>query len=235
MKLGLLLCDDVPQRFRHIAGGYREMFDALLRPHVPALEWRHYDVRGGELPAMHDECEAYVCTGSRYSVYDELPWIAQLNAFVRMLYETRTQYVGICFGHQVLAEALGGKVARAAQGWGIGVRDMQIVAHEDWMQPQMERCALQYMHGDQVQTLPAGSKVLACASHCEVALFRTGETMLGIEGHPEFPAEYERALLIARRQHIGAAHVDAALATLDTRTDDAAVGSWIARFIQRPC
>jgi hypothetical protein len=88
------------------------------------------------------------------------------------------------------------------------------------------------MHGDQVQHMPPDSTLLAAAAHCPVAMFRVGETMLGIEGHPEFPAAFEEALLRERRERIGAEQVDAALATLATPTDHIVAGRWIANFIE---
>ena len=232
MNIGLLLCDDVSSRFRHIAGGYQDMFDALLRPHVPDLTLTPYDVRNGQLPASPDAHDVYLCTGSRHSVYDDLDWIEALKAFVRDVHDNRKAFVGVCFGHQVLAEALGGEVRKADQGWGIGVLDMDIVKPEPWMQPQQAHCRLQYMHGDQVQRLPPESTVLAVAKHCEVAMFKVGDTMLGIEGHPEFPAAYEQALLESRRDRIGPEAVDKALASLSTPTDHEVAGRWIAEFIE---
>jgi GMP synthase-like glutamine amidotransferase len=233
MNIGLLLCDDVSSPLRPIAGGYQEMFEALLRPHLPALEFTRYEVREGEVPASTDAHDVYLCTGSRHSVYDRLDWIEALKAFVRDVHDSGKAFVGICFGHQVLAEALGGRVGKAEQGWGIGVLEMSIVQPEPWMDPPQPSCRLQYMHGDQVQRLPPGGTLLAVAAHCPVAMFTVRETMLGIEGHPEFPAEYERALLESRRDRIGAAPVDAALASLSTPTDHALAGRWIARFIEQ--
>ena len=233
MNIGLLMCDDVSSRFRHIAGGYQDMFEALLRPHIPGLQFTRYDVRQGEVPATPDAHDVYLCTGSRHSVYDKLDWIDALKAFVRDVQQSGKTFVGVCFGHQVLAQALGGEVAKAEQGWGIGVLDMDIVKPEPWMQPQQNRCRLQYMHGDQVQRLPADSTVLAAARHCPVAMFKVGDTMLGIEGHPEFTAAYEQALLESRRDRIGPAAVDAALATLSTPTDHEIAGKWIAGFIEQ--
>ena len=232
MNIGLLMCDDVSSRFRHIAGGYEDMFEALLRPHVPGLTFTCYDVRNGEVPASPDAHDVYLCTGSRHSVYDKLDWIEALKGFVRDVHDNGKVFVGICFGHQVLAEALGGEVGKADQGWGIGVLDMNIVKPEPWMQPQLPQCRLQYMHGDQVRRLPPESTVLAVAQHCEVAMFKVRETMLGIEGHPEFTAEYERALLETRRERIGADPVDKALASLSTPTDHEVAGRWIANFIR---
>jgi GMP synthase-like glutamine amidotransferase len=233
MNIALLACDDVSSRFRHIAGGYQDMFDALLRPHMPDLTFTRYDVRQGEIPATPDAHDVYLCTGSRHSVYDALDWIEALKAFVRDIHDTGKTFVGICFGHQVLAQALGGVVTKADQGWGIGVLNMDIVQPEPWMQPLQAHCRLQYMHGDQVQHLPAESTLLAVAPHCPVAMFKVGETMLGIEGHPEFPPAYEEALLRIRREHIGAGPVDAALASLSTPTDHDVAASWIANFIRK--
>ena len=232
MKVGLLGCDDVPERFRPIAGTYRAMFEQLLRPHIPELELSWLDLYRGELPPAPDAFDAYICTGSRCSVYEDRDWIGSLKDFVRRLHDARKPFVGICFGHQMLAEALGGKVERAEKGWGVGVLDMAIVAAEPWMQPPLPRAKLQYMHADQVTQLPEGSVVLAEAAHCPVAMFRVGETMLGIEAHPEFPLAYEKALLEVRREAIGAGRVDAALASLAVPTDSVVVGQWIAGFIE---
>ena len=231
MNIGLLGCDDAPERLRHIAGGYREMFEALLKPHVPALELEWFDVVKGELPATPDTCDAYICTGSRYSVYDEHAWIAALKNYVRQLHAARKPFVGICFGHQILAQALGGEVTPAEQGWGVGIHEMQILEPEPWMQPAQSELKLQYMHADQVQRMPHGSVVLAAAAHCPVAMFRVGETMLGIEGHPEFPSAYVEALVRIREERIGAARAQAALASLATPADDALAARWIANFL----
>ena len=231
MNIGLLGCDDVPQRFRHIAGGYRDMFEALLKPHVPGLELEWFDVVKGELPTGPDTCDAYICTGSRYSVYEEGDWIAALKSYVQQLHEARMPFVGICFGHQMLAQALGGEVAPAEQGWGVGIHEMKITRPEEWMQPRQDDCKLQYMHADQVQRLPPDSVVLAAAPHCPVAMFRVGETMLGIEGHPEFPAAYVEALVRVRMEHIGEARAQAALAGLHGKADDTVVARWIANFL----
>ena len=231
MRIGLLGCDDTPERLRHLAGSYRDMFGGLLAPHIPALELEWFDVVKGALPDDPDECDAYICTGSRYSVYENRDWIFRLQAHVRELNAARKPFVGICFGHQVLAQALGGEVAPAEYGWGVGVHEMSIVQPEAWMAPALRECRLQYLHSDQVQRLPPGSVVLATARHCPVAMFRVGETMLGIEGHPEFPAAYVGAIVEIRKDRIGAERAQAALESLDTPVHDDVVARWIANFI----
>jgi GMP synthase-like glutamine amidotransferase len=231
LRIGLLGCDDVPERLKHIAGGYRDMFEALLAPHMPNLDLVWFDVIKGALPENPDVCDGYICTGSRYSVYENRDWILRLQAHVRELATARKPFVGICFGHQVLAQALGGEVAQAEQGWGVGILEMSIVQPEAWMLPPRQQCRLQYMHADQVQRLPPQSEVLATASHCPIAMFRVNRMMLGIEGHPEFPAPYVDALIEARREQIGSARAEAALACLRGPVDSQTVARWIANFL----
>lgn len=233
MKIGILGCDDVPERFRHLGGTYLDMFQRLLKPHLPDATFVWYDVLKGGLPASPDECDAYVCTGSRYSIYDEREWIGALKAHLRALKDARKPFVGICFGHQALAEALGGEVKKAEVGWGVGIHPMEVTAREPWMNPPQREAKLQYMHGDQVQKLPPESVVLAQAPHCPVAMFRVGETMLGIEGHPEFPASYVEALLRERKLRIGEETTEKALASLSQTADDDLVAQWMANFIRR--
>ena len=225
MKIGLLECDDVVGRFPEVEGGYREMFSALL----PRFQFRYYEAHRGQLPSSAAECDAWMCTGSKYSVYDGSRWIADLAAFIRAI---EKPYVGICFGHQMLAHAMGGKVGKAKQGWGVGVLRVDVLRNEPWMQPPTKTLSIQHMHQDQVQKLPEGSVLLASSPHCEVGMFRLGETMLGIEGHPEFTVEYGAALIKARRPQIGA-QTDRALESLKEKSDGPIVGRWIERFLTR--
>lgn len=228
MKVGLLECDDVVGRFPQVKGGYREMFAALL----PGFEFRYYDAHRGHLPGSPGECDAWVCTGSKYAVYDGTAWIAELAAFIRAIDNEGKRFVGICFGHQMLAHAMGGEVAKARQGWGVGVLPLRISRKEAWMDPPRPEVRIQHMHQDQVQRLPPGAVVLGDSPHCEVGMFRIGETMLGIEGHPEFTVEYGAALIDARRKQIGEAQAQRALDSLKENADGPTVGKWIARFLR---
>jgi GMP synthase-like glutamine amidotransferase len=115
----------------------------------------------------------------------------------------------------------------------VGVLPLQILSSEAWMQPPRSEVRLQHMHQDQVQRLPEGSVVLARSAHCEVGMFRVGETMLGIEAHPEFTPEFAAALIRARREHIGPEKSEAALRSVRDPNDGPLVGRWIARFLSR--
>ena len=225
MRIGLLECDDVVGRFPEVKGGYREMFAALL----PNFEFKYFEAHRGLLPSSAAECDAWMCTGSKYSVYDGTPWITDLAAFIRAL---DRPYVGICFGHQMLAHAMGGEVAKAKQGWGVGILSLEILKKESWMEPPTPQVRIQHMHQDQVQRLPEDSVLLGRSAHCEVGMFRVGETKLGIEGHPEFTVEYGAALINARRTQIGE-QTDRALNSLKEKSDGPVVGRWIERFLKR--
>jgi len=231
MKIGLLECDHVLEQFRHIAGDYRDMFAALFDRHAPDLTLQLFDVCNGEFPASTDACEAYLATGSRFSAYEDVDWIHSLKDFVRQLRDADKPFAGICFGHQILAEALGGKVVKAGQGWGVGVHHLEIGHRDAWMKPERRECALQYMHQDQVVRLPESGVALGSSDHCPVAMFRVGERMLGIQAHPEFTAAYSEALILNRVERIGEAKACAALSSLRQAMDEAVVAKWIAEFL----
>jgi len=232
MKIGLLECDHILARFRHIAGDYREMFAVLFNRHAPRISLRPFDVCNGEFPSSLDICDAYLTTGSRFSAYDDVDWIHVLKNFVRRIHEAKKPFVGVCFGHQIMAEALGGKVARAEVGWGVGVRGVEVIKPEPWMRPEQSSCGLQYMHQDQVERLPEDGVVIGRSDHCPVAMFRAGDSMLGIQAHPEFPKAYSEALLLDRIERIGGERVKVALASLDQPTDESVVAKWIVEFLE---
>jgi GMP synthase-like glutamine amidotransferase len=233
MKIGLLECDHVLEKFRPIAGDYRDMFTTLFDYHAPRISLRPFDVCNGEFPSSLDDCDGYVTTGSRFSAYDDVDWIHALKDFTRKIHEIKMPFVGVCFGHQLIAEALGGKVARANVGWGVGVRDVEIIGSELWMKPEQSRCGLQYMHQDQVARMPEGGVALGRSEHCPVAMLRVGDSMLGIQAHPEFPKAYSEALLLDRIERIGRERVKTALGSLERSTDESVVTKWIAEFLGR--
>ena len=229
MKIGLLECDHVLPELRSIGGDYRDMFPALL----PGLDFVNFDVCNGQFPASVDDCDAWLCTGSKFSVYDEVDWILELKNFVRELHERQKKFIGVCFGHQMLGEALGGKVEKGAAGWCVGVHSFEMVQAEDWMEPFHGNFNLPMSCQDQVVELPAGSKVLASSAACPVAMFRVGKTMLGIQAHPEFPVKYAAALMEMRVERIGVEKVQAGRESLALTVHEKAVAQWIRRFLEK--
>lgn len=238
IKIGLLECDHVRDEFRYIAGDYRDMFPALFMPLAPDWEFIFYDIANGDFPASVHECEVYICTGSKSSVYDDEPWIHALKAFVKQLFDQQKIYLGVCFGHQMLAEALGGKVQKSAVGWCVGVHEfkMQWAVGSGqkiyWMKPPQERLNLLMMCQDQVLQLPPDSAVLASAADCPVAMFQVGERMLGVQAHPEFPIPYEEALMRSRVERIGVEKVAKGLESLAQPLHSTLMAQWMVAFVK---
>jgi GMP synthase-like glutamine amidotransferase len=233
IRIGLLVCDHVAERFQPIAGDYTAIFPALFARIGASVEWRIYDVSAGEFPVALDECDAYMTTGSRASAYEVRDWIVRLKEFVRDLYRAGIPLIGICFGHQVIAEALGGRVAKAGTGWGVGVHPLTIDRREEWMEPFESAPGLLYLHQDQVVELPPGAVGLGHSDHCPVAIYRIDEQILCIQAHPELSARYLAAVLDDRRPLIGDEKVDAALAALTNPTHELVVARWIIEFLKR--
>ncbi len=122
MRLGILDCDrldpDLADRFGPV---YSEMFIRGFQPLAPELEFRVWSAIDGELPEDLHECDAWLITGSRHDAYSDIPWIQALRGWIRRAHDADVKLAGICFGHQVIAQALGGEVVKSTKGWGLGV------------------------------------------------------------------------------------------------------------------
>jgi GMP synthase-like glutamine amidotransferase len=228
MKIGLLLCDHVRPEFREVSGDYDDMFRDLFADH-DGVQVVAYDAINGEVPDYPSEADAWMTSGSRHSVNDDEPWIRDLEGFVRKVAEEKVPFIGICFGHQLIAKALGGSVAKSDRGWGIGVQEVEV--SPDSGIGGSYRILTSYQ--DQVATLPPGAEILGWNDHCPVSVMGVGSTILGIQGHPEFDPGYAEALMESRRGTlIPEATVDAALSSLDDKPDRERLVDWILEFIE---
>lgn len=229
-RIALLECDHVDAGLRGVAGDYADMFVRRFGQVAASLVLQRTDVVGGQpLPDLA-AVDGLVVTGSRHSVTDPLGWIDDVGGLLREAAERELPVVGVCFGHQLIAHALGGTVERARTGWGIGVHGTEVVATRPWMVPRHDRVRLLMTHQDQVVALPPEAEVLARTDHAPIAALQVG-SLVGVQGHPEFPARYLDALLASRTERIGAGPVAAARASLATPTDHLAVTGWLARHL----
>jgi len=233
MRIGILQTGAVRGDLQREFGDYPTMFRALLANAAgeEPIEFRDYDVQRGEYPATLDECDAYLITGSRESVYDDLPWLPRLEEFVRMLDADRHPLVGICFGHQLVAQALGGETRKADRGWGVGVQSATVRSGDPWMRPFKPTINLLASHQDQVVKLPPRAKLIAGSDFCPHAGFTIDEHIVTFQGHPEFAKGYSRALLDARRELLGDDLYARAVKSLEEPVDSALVARWILNFL----
>lgn len=227
--LGILQTDQVRDEFIDEFGDYPNMFTTLLAD--ADAQYQVIDVRNPPLPDPA-ACDGYVITGSRDSVYDDLPWIPALIDFLEKAIEQQRKVVGICFGHQLLAHYFGGRVAPHPQGWAVGVHTSDIVAHHSWMQPPSDRLALLSSHKDQVIQLPVDAQLIATNAFCPNAGFVMGESVMTIQGHPEFSHGYAGALMKGRRDLIGEGVYRSGLESLDRCTDSERFAQWIWNFLR---
>ncbi len=232
MKIGLLKCDTVKDELLHIAGDCSDFFIELFSRCAPDLSLTVYDVRRERYPDSLDECDGYMTTGSAASVYDDEPWIRRLHDFVRKLYDNRKKFVGVCFGHQLIAEALDGKCEKAECGWGVGLKRVRIVSKKSWMKPELDSYSLIVSHLDQVCRLPEESEVLGANEYCPNSMFIVSERFLGIQGHPEFTVPYADALYLSRLERIGQADVDKACQSLKEEMHSEIIARWIENFFR---
>ena len=230
-RLGLLQCDVVPSELRDRFADYPEMFAAAFDNAGVKLEWRVYNLLNGEKPEKLSEVDGYITTGARAGVYDELDWYKSLVEVIRAIDSAKIPLVGICFGHQAIADALGGQVEMSDKGWGVGVCQYQTTASPAWMSPECPQFAVPVCHQDQVTALPAGSQLLASSDHCENFVVQFTPTSLGFQGHPEFNVDYVDTLIKLRQEILPKDIADAAKSSLETPHDNNMIIRWIAKFL----
>jgi len=234
MKLGILKTDTVRPEWVPEFGEYPDMFIGLLGRVDPGLQFRVYDVEQGEYPTDIDEVDAYLITGSKASVYDDEPWIARLMDFVRELDRRRKKLVGICFGHQLVAQALGGKTEKSPRGWGVGLHTYDFREAPAWHDGEDLAFGILASHQDQVVSNAAGARVLASSEFCENAVCQIGDHILTFQGHPEFLPEYSREIMEYRRQLLGDQVYLTGMASLAVAPQRERVARWILNFLRDP-
>jgi GMP synthase-like glutamine amidotransferase len=231
VKLGILRTDAVRPELKPEYGEYPDMFIALLRHLDPNLEYAVYDVELGQYPVDIDEVDAYLITGSKSSVYEDKPWIIELMEFVRALNRRHKKLLGFCFGHQLVAQALGGKTERSAKGWGVGLHTHRFTTVPSWHDQGDVDLNILVSHQDQVVAVPDSARVLAGSEFCENAVCQIGDHILTFQGHPEFVPQYSRELLSIRRERIGEAAYAAGVSSLSGIAQGQRVGSWVLNFL----
>ena len=233
MKLTILETGRPPDVIAHRFDGYPVMLERLLAPHVPGLEATTVRLVDGDPLPDPDSVETVLVTGSPHGVYDPVEWIGPLKSFLRRAAARQVPMVGICFGHQLMAEAFGGRAARAPQGWGIGRHSYAVTASEPFMGAHCGRPVhLAVSHQDQVLERPEVADVFLASDFTPHAgLVYRHAPVMSLQGHPEFTPDFADALIRSRRgTRFPEALADAALDSLTDALDADLMGGWIGRF-----
>ena len=225
-RIAILAAGAPPPALAAEHGDYPAMFRALLGE---AFETRTFDVVAGEWPDP-DAFDGVIITGSASGVYEADVWIGGLLDWIRSA-RGRTRLVGICFGHQAMAQALGGRVEKSERGWGVGLHRYQVVSGEPWMEPAAMTVALPASHQDQVVERPAEARVWLRSDFTPLAGLAWGGDAISMQPHPEFTAAYASALTGGRADRIDPALMRTALDSLKAPNDGPLVGGWIRRFL----
>lgn len=233
MKVTIIETGRAPGRLSEDFPRYPRMFEALLSAADAELRFETVSLVEGEALPDAAACEGVLITGSPAGVYDATPWMEPLRRFVRAAFAVETPMVGVCFGHQIIADAMGGDVRKSEKGWGVGRHTYQLLQHRPWMAGAGASVSLAVSHQDQVITPPEGAVTLARSAHTEHAMLAyTQAPVMSLQGHPEFEDDFVAALYAARRGRLSDAQVDGAIASLGRAHDNARVGQWMASFLR---
>ena len=227
MKIGILETGAPPKALQPRFGTYPEMFRDLLGD---GYVYETFDVRAGELPEP-ERCDGFVVTGSAAGVYEDLPWIGRSMDWLRAA-RGRTRLVGVCFGHQLMAEAFGGRVVKSPKGWGVGLNRYEVVRPEPWLDG-ADSFALPASHQDQVVEQPPSTEVVARSDFTPLAMLAwTDQPAISMQAHPEFAPAYATALIESRaEERLSRDQADAAIESLKQPNDRERVAGWIRAFL----
>ncbi len=223
MKIGILQTGHTPDALKDDFGDYDTLFPALLTGH--GFEFETFAVVDGHFPNGVDDADGWLITGSRHGAYEDLPWIPPLEELIRNIRDSGKPLIGVCFGHQIIAQALGGKVEKFSGGWAVGRTEYDFDGNTVW---------LNAWHQDQVTTLPEGAQVQGQNDFCQNAMLSYGDTIWTVQAHPEFSNAFVSGLMRTRGKGVVPdALMQAAADRTSAPDDNAQIANIMAGFLKK--
>lgn len=234
MKLTIIQTGEVPVALRPQFGAYPPMFKRMFDDAGQAFEYETVAVYDGAAFPDAGKLDGILITGSAAGVYDDYAWLAPLRAFIRSAYAADTPMLGICFGHQIMADALGGDVRKSDKGWGLGRHTYDVKARPGFLATERPALSIACSHQDQVIVPPKEAEVFLGSEFTPNAglVYNNGKA-LSLQPHPEFLDDYTLALAELRRGKAPDAVVDTAVASVGKPSDSRDVAGWLGAFLAR--
>ncbi|MCJ8325040.1 MAG: type 1 glutamine amidotransferase [Rhizobiales bacterium] len=248
MKIGLLMAGinsgAIAEKYGEYEQQFIDMFALVHTDDMPPLEWKIYNVWDGDLPKSAAECDAYLISGSKYGVYDDDPWMQGLAKFIREIVAANKRLTGVCFGHQIIAHAMGGEVVKVDKGFGIGWHDYKIMIPSAIVHLARDykfdltlktQFSVNISHADQVVKLPDSAEIIASSEFCEIAGLYYPEGILTFQGHPEFDNQFIKELIEFKWSNsqgwITKTKIDDALSVNNLATDRLPIAKFMLNFM----
>lgn len=223
MKIGILQTGHAPEPLEKKFGDYDAMFRTLLDGN--GFEFVTYAVVDGEFPYGPDDADGWLITGSRHGAYEDHPWIPPLEELIRQIQAAGKPLIGVCFGHQIIAQALGGKVEKFKGGWAIGRTEYDYDG---------ETVSLNAWHQDQVTQRPESARLLGTNPFCENAMLAYGDTIWTVQAHPEYSNDFIQGLMETRGKGVVPDALMKDAKTRETAPDDnERIGRLMADFLKK--
>lgn len=233
IRLGILETGRPPEPLKEVYGPYTQMAAQWLAP-LGAMDVTVYPVMDEVYPAAPELADLWLVTGSKCGVYEDHPWIAPLESFIRACHGAQVPMIGICFGHQIIAQAMGARVRKSPKGWGLGAHHYDVLPNDRHYDPEATQLTLAVYHQDQVETCPDGATVVAHSAFCPFAALQYGRWAFTTQAHPEFSTAFCQDLITSRRGVTLTTEVaDAGLASLSAALTPQALLPFVGHILGR--